>query len=272
MTIPMDPRPSRRSGGTRWTGGRRRRTDVELLGATEAAAIAATIGRQLRAARQARRLTQTAVASRIGITHSRYGDLERGIGAGAPLGLWIAAGLAVGRPIAVTASRGLDPDPIDAGHLGAQEFLLRRARTNRIGRSFELPTTSTPTTRFIDVNLRDDRHRTLIVTEIWNRFDDLGAGSRSFKRKLIDAQAAAVIAGGEGTPYRVTGCWVLRETAANRALVRRYAAILQTDLPGSSRAWATTLLDGADPPTEPGLVWIDLAATRIFELRPRTSR
>ena len=55
----------RRSGGEKWTGGRRRRTDVEIVGAREAAAMAATLGRDLRIARDSKRLTQAAVGKRI---------------------------------------------------------------------------------------------------------------------------------------------------------------------------------------------------------------
>jgi len=260
------------STAPRWTCGRRRRTGLAIAGARESAAIAAILGRELKKGRLARGLTQAQVAARIGVTHARYGDLERGNGAGAPFGLWIAAGLAVGRPIAVTTSRDRDPQPKDGGHLSAQERILRLARANGIAGTFELRTRPAPNSTFIDVGLRDDRYRTLGVVEICNRFDDLGAGSRSFKQKLVEAEALAVIAGGDGEPYRVSGCWVLRATAANQALARRYAAILQAQFPGSSRAWVATLTMGAEAPREPGLVWIDLAATRIFEFRPRPSR
>ena len=252
---------------SRWTGVRRRRTDVEIAGVREAAAIAATLGRELKNGRQARRLTQAQVGQRIGVTHARIGDLERGHGAGAPIGLWIAAGIAVGRPLAITTSRSLEHQPRDAGHLSAQEHVLQLARANGVAGTFELPTRPAPSATYIDVGLRDDRHRTLEVIEVWNRLDDVGAGSRSFRHKLSEAMALAVVAGGDGEPYRVAGCWVLRASAANRELVGRYPAIFETQFAGSSRGWVGTLTRGTPPPIQPGLVWIDLAATRICEAR-----
>ena len=258
---------ARNSGGAKWTGGRRRRTSIQIAGAREAGSIAASLGRELQSGRKAVRLTQADVGRRLGISHSRYGDLERGHGAGAPIGLWIAAGLTVGRPLAITVSRALSPQPRDGGHLSAQEHVLARARVSGITGTFELPTRRAPNASYIDVGLRDDRHRTLSVIEIWNRFDDLGAGSRSFSAKLVDAAALAVAVGGDQRPYRVAGCWVLRATAANRSLVARYPAILAAQFPGSSRAWARTLTTGAEPPAEPGITWVDLAGTRVFELR-----
>jgi transcriptional regulator with XRE-family HTH domain len=257
----------RRSGGGKWTGGRRRRTNVEVEGAREAAAIVAILGRDLRAGRQRRHLTQAAVGARIGVSRTRYGDMERGRGAGSPIGLWIAAAMAVGRPLAITASRNVEPEQRTAAHLSAQECVLRRATRNGVTGLFELQTRPAPNANYIDVCLRDDRRRTLSVNEIWNLLDDIGAGSRSFKRKLAEAHELAVVAGGDGEPYRVTGCWIFLATAANRALLLRYAAIFASLFPGSSRDWARSLNTGSEPPTEPGLVWIDLAGSRIFEAR-----
>lgn len=123
----------------RWSGGRRRRTTSQIIGAREAAAIAATLGRELRAARRTRRLTQAQVGASVGVTHARIGDLERGNGAGAPLGLWIAMGMAVGRPIEIAASREVEFEPRDAGHLAAQEHILRLAQANGIRGTLNCP-------------------------------------------------------------------------------------------------------------------------------------
>jgi transcriptional regulator with XRE-family HTH domain len=259
-------------GGAKWTGGRRRHTDIEIVGSREAAAIAATLGRDLRAARSVRRLTQRQVGERIGISHVRYGDLERGHGAGAPLGLWIAAGLAVGRPIAVSASRRTEGDQSTAGHLAAQELILRLARANGIPRTFEMPTRPAATSTWLDVGLRDDVRRVLSVVEIGNRIDDLGMVRRAFKRHLADADQLAAVAGGDQAPYRVAGCWVLTDTAANRELIARYPAIFASEFKGPSRLWVRALADGREPPHEPGLVWVDARASRLYEVRLPTSR
>jgi len=252
---------------SRWSGARRRRTVTAIEGAREAAAIAATLGRDIRAARRSRGLTQQAVGDRIGLTHSRVGDLERGHGAGAPLGVWIAAAIAVGRPLAIAASRPTDPEPRDAGHLAVQELILRYARENGANGTFELPARPATPALSIDVGLRDDRHRTLVLVEVWNRLDDLGAAVRTLHRKIAEAEGLAVIAGGDLESYRVAACWVMRATAANRQLVRRYPAILASEFRGSSRRWIQALANGAAAPLERGLIWADGNATRLFEAR-----
>jgi transcriptional regulator with XRE-family HTH domain len=257
----------RAAGGAKWTAGRRRRTGAALAGASESTALAATIGRQLREARRARQLTQAAAGERVGISHARWGQLERGHGSGAPLGLWIAAGIAVGRPMAISLTRSTTPLPREAGHLGAQEALLRWAAGAGNAGTFELQTRPAPNATYIDIGIRDDRRRLLEVIEVWNTIDDLGAATRLFKRKLAEAGEIAAAIGGEAGPFDVRGSWVLRDTAENRELVRRYPSVLRAQFPGSSPGWARALRHGAEPPGTPGIAWIDLAATRLFALR-----
>jgi hypothetical protein len=249
------------------TSVRRQLRQSRLLGNVEARTIAARVGATFRDARRARRLTQSQVGQVVGVHQSRISQLELGRGLGSPMGLWIAVGLAVGSPMAVGTSRSIDAEPRDAGHLAPQETNLRLAREHGVGGTFELPTRPAPNAPSIDVGLHDNRHRTLTVVEIWNRLDDLGAGVRSFNRKLLEAGELAVNAGGDGDAYRVAGCWVLRATAANRRLVARYPSIFAAQFTGSSRAWVRTLTTGAPAPTEAGMVWIDLAGKRVFEVR-----
>ena len=66
---------------------------------------------------------------------------------------------------------------------------------------------------------------------------------------------------------RVATCWLLVDTAANRALVKRYPEILRTRFTGSSPAWARALVNGSEPPILPGLCWIDPRAGRISAVR-----
>ena len=209
---------------------------ARLEGEREARSIATRLGGELREGRVRKRLTQKQVGDRIGVDQSRVCQMELGRGERAPLGAWIAFGIVVDRPLAISTSRSIEPEPRDAGHLGAQELIMRIARANGVHATFELPTRPQQPSLMVDVGLRDDRNRVLSITEIWNRMDDLGAARRTFRHKVAEAEELAVAVGGAKGPYRVSGCWVVRATAANRALLARYPAIFASEFPGSSRA------------------------------------
>jgi transcriptional regulator with XRE-family HTH domain len=244
----------------------RRRTNDELDGDREAGRIALVLGADLRRSRRQTRLTQEQVADRVGVKRARIGELERGKGASAPLALWVRLGKAVDRPFAAGFSRDLrePPEPTDAGHLEAQELVLRLARrTRRVG-EFELPTRSSGSAGVVDVALRDDAQRVAILVEVWNRLTDLGAASRSTSRKTLDVEEAILPVG-----YRLASCWLLVDNATNRAIVRRFPEIVRARFPGSSRDWARALVDGSEPPASPGIAWVDPRSGTISELRLR---
>jgi transcriptional regulator with XRE-family HTH domain len=252
---------------------RHRRTGFEVDGTIEASSIASSLGRDLRATARRRRLTQADLGRRVGLSGPRVGEIQRGQGASASLETWVKLGKAVGRPLAVSFSRDIDAhEPRDAGHLAAQELVLRLARRHGRRADFELPTRPSDPARSIDVALRDDAARALIVVEIWNRLDDLGAAARATSRKAVEAVGPAMIAARTGPAYRVALCWLLVDTVANRRLVARYPEILQTRFPGSSFGWARCLTEGSPPPDEAGLAWIDARSDRIVPLRLRTRR
>lgn len=251
----------------------RRRTNIQLDGSNLARSIAATLGSELMTTRKRRRLTQAALGQRVGLSRARVGELERGDGATAPIECWVRIGVAIDRPLAVGFSRPLDADsPRDAGHLAAQEVVLRLARQHGRRADFELPTKPSDPSRSIDVALRDLTARVLIVVEIWNRLDDLGAAARATSRKTAEAEAGAVAAMRVGPPDRVATCWLLVDTVANRALVARYPEILQSRFPGSSIAWVRCLVEGTAPPDAAGIAWIDPRTGRIVPLRRRGPR
>jgi len=247
---------------------RRSRTRFEIAGHREATAIAATLGGQVRKARRTRRLTQSTLAARIGLSGARLSEIERGLGTRAPLETWIALGAALDRPLAVTLSRPLqasDTDAADAGHLRIQEHVLRLARaTGRTG-TFELPTRPSDAARSTDVGLRDHPTETRILVECWNTIGDLGAAVRATNRKVAEAAAT-------WPDDRIASVWVVAASAANRALLARYPGIIDAAFPGSSRAWVRSLEQGTAPPLEPGLVWFDPAKARLAEHRRATIR
>ena len=249
---------------------RHRRTGFEVDGTIEASSIAGSLGRDLRTTARRRRLTQAELGRRIGLSRPRIGEIQRGQGASASLETWVKLGKAVGRPLAVSFSRDIDAqEPGDAGHLAAQELVLGLARRHGRRADFELPTRPSDPARSIDVALLDDSAHALIVVEIWNRLDDLGAAARATTRKAAEAEGSAMITVRTGPAYRVAVCWLLVDTAANRRLVARYPEILQSRFPGSSFAWARCLTEGIPPPTEAGLAWIDPRSSRIVPLRFR---
>ena len=214
---------------------RHRRTGYEVDGAIEASAIAGSLGRDLRTTAKRRRLTQAELARRVGLSGARVGEMQRGQGATAPLETWVKLGKAIGRRLAVSFSREIDPhEPRDAGHLAAQELVLGLARRHGRHADFELPTRPTDPARSIDVALRDGLDRTLIVVDHVNRLDDLGAAARATTRKVPEAEDLATVAAAAGRAYRASVCWLLVDTAANRRLVARYPEILQSRFPGSS--------------------------------------
>ncbi len=145
---------------------------------------------------------------------------------------------------------------------------MRLGRKAGYGRAFEVATRPADPGRSTDVGLRDDRRRILVLVECWNTIGDVGAAARSTDRKLAEAAALAVVAGGE-RPFAVRGVWVVRATARNRALLARYPEVFAARFPGSSAGWLAALTSDADPPAQPGLVWCDVAATRRFAWRRR---
>ena len=227
----------------------------------------ATLGRQLRLTRLDRGLTQAELAKLIGLEQARISEIERGEGGGSGVEMWIALGVALRRPVSIAFSRPTADALSDAAHLAPQELILRLAHAHGIAKTFELPTRPSNPARTVDVGLRDDRRRVLSLVEISNRIDDAGQTVRDHKRKVAEAEGLAAVLGGDGGPYRVAFCWVLRDTAANRDLVSRYPHVFSSEFPGSSRAWARSLMEGTEPPGQPGLVWVDLASTRVFERR-----
>ena len=154
------------------------------------------------------------------------------------------------------------------GHLAMQELVLRAGRTAGYVARFELATRPAEPWRSTDVGLSDRRHRRLLLVECWNTVGDVGASARATERKRAEVEALAVTRWGD-EPTAVGTVWVMRATARNRALVARYPEVFAARFPGSSIGWVRALLAGATPPDEPGLIWCDVAATRLFAWRHR---
>lgn len=215
-------------------------------------------------------MTQRVAADKVGISQTAWSRIETGLGRHVPLQTWVAIGVVLDRPLAVSLSRPLDAPrgSVDSGHLEIQEHVLRLARATGRHGTFELPTRPTDPSRSTDVGIRDDRHRVLIQVECWNTFGDLGAAIRATNRKTAEAAAHAIATtAGDTDPYRVATVWVVRASAGNRAIIARYPNIVDAAFPGSSRRWVAALTQGTEPPAAPGLVWYDPGTRRLTEHR-----
>jgi transcriptional regulator with XRE-family HTH domain len=247
---------------------KRRRQELAAEAARRNREQLARVGAEVRAARLRRALTQATLGERVGLARATVGALERGHGGGHTLDTWQRVAVALDRPLRLELSRDPLEEPIDAGHLAIQELVLRLGRLAGYRATFELPTRPTDPARATDVGLRDDRTRRLLLVECWNVIGDIGGAARSTNRKLADVAQAAYAFGGE-RPYRVAGCWVVRATMRNRELVARYPAVFAARFPGSSDRWVRALVEGAEPPDQPGLMWCDVRATRLYGWRRR---
>jgi transcriptional regulator with XRE-family HTH domain len=230
----------------------------------------ARLGAEVRTGREGKRLTQSRLGERVGLSQSAISPVERGFGGGLSLDAWQRCALAIDRPLVVTLQRDVTGDTTDAGHLAIQELVLRLGRAAAYGGRFELVTRPAEPWRSADVGLIDDRGGRLILVECWNTIGDLGAAARATDRKYGEAASLAIARWGE-RPHRVGCVWVVRASARNRALVARYPEILTARFRGSSARWVEALITRAAPPAEPGLVWTDLDATRLYAWRPRST-
>lgn len=244
-----------------------KRSRTRIVGQQRAALAAAKAGSELVQARKRRRLTQAALAGRIGISRARLAAIEAGRGGGAPLEVWFSLAEALGRYLRFEFARDPLQEPSDAGHLSIQELVLRVAQPAGWERAFEARSRASGSDRSVDVRLLDRIGRRLVIAECWNTFGDLGAAARSSNDKVRDAEQQAVAIAGEGEPFEVGLVWIVRDTKANRALVNRYEHIFATRFPGSSAQWVATLTKRGPMPKEPGLVWCDVNATRLFARR-----
>ncbi len=242
------------------------RVTARVDGIVESRRLAASLGAEVRAARERRRLTQAALGRRVGLSQSRVSAIERGLGVGVPFEVWVGLGIALGRPLSVAFSRPTDSAETltDAGHLEIQEYLLEIGRRNGRHGWFEQPSRPSDPSHSIDVFDIDPANACLLILEAWNRFGDLGAAARSSDRKVAETAERARRANG---PARVCLCWVVRDTAANRAIVRRCPQVLASRFRATSSRWVAALENGAQPPSEPGIVWFDPSRRRLRAMR-----
>jgi transcriptional regulator with XRE-family HTH domain len=223
----------------------------------------ATIGRTVRSMRMLRGWTQADLGERSGMGRMMVSRIEGGMSA-IDADVLERLGVAFGVPVLLGFGRDPMEDVADAGHLAIQELALRLARAAGFTAQFELATRPQTPRHSIDVAVADDRRRIAIVIECWNTFGDIGAAARSTARKVAELEA---LVARWGEDIAVSSVWIVRDTARNRELIARYPEVFRSRFPGSSVAWVAALTAGGPIPTDAGLVWCDLRATRIFARR-----
>ena len=245
-----------------------KRPAARIRGASIAKDAVAKLGREIKQSRQRRRLHQQALADRVGVSRALVAKIEAGHATGTAPEIWFALAVSLDRFLKFEFARDPLQELADAGHADIQELVLRVVKPCGYRGGFELRTRPTDPSRSIDVPLLSHQQRRLVIVECWNTFGDLGGAARSSQQKQAFASEAAVVLGGDGDPYAVGMCWIVRDTKRNRELVARYQHIFDAFLPGSSLAWVKALtVSGAPMPAQPGLVWCDLRATRLFARR-----
>ena len=216
-------------------------------------------------------MTQAILGAKCRLSQSTISDMEIGHGGGLSAIAWQRLAIVLDLPFKVELGRDSLEEPVDAGHLGVQELVLRIGRRAGYRRTFELATKPSDPSRSTDVGLIDDTNRRLLQVECVNTFGNINASIRSSDLKRAEAEALA-IAISHGRPYAVHVVWVVRATRRNRHLLATYPELFESRFTGSSRAWVRALTAGTPPPASPGLVWCDVNATRIFEWRSRQRR
>ena len=189
------------------------------------------------------------------VEHGRSGDIS--------IDTLQRVALASGRPLRLELERDREEEPRDAAHLAIQELVMRVARAAGYRATFELPTRPADPSRSVDVGLRDDRRRLLVLGECWNRFGDVGAGARSSDRKRAEAERLAGVFGGED-PDEVRSCWIVRATPLNRALVARYPELFAASRAprNSGYGHSPTAASRQRSPASSGPTWQRRASSR----------
>jgi transcriptional regulator with XRE-family HTH domain len=239
---------------------RRRSSRYERQGEERARLIATRLGTALRESRASAGLSQAEVAVRSGLSQTHISHLERGKGSGTSLETWAIVAAAVGDQLVGFLERAPGADrPRDAEHLKRQNTLIRIASG---GGWRSLPELALDPgnlrSRSIDVVLVRRATGEAVVAEIWDWFDDVGAGLRSLDAKV------ATLAARQGPETHVGALYVVRDTRRNRLLIADVRELFAARFGGSAHAWLVALTNPERRlPNAPGLLWSDKSGTAL---------
>ncbi len=236
------------------------------VGRARAETVAARLGTALRDARQAAALSQADVAERAGMSQPFISHLERGRGTAASIETWSCVAAAVGEQYVGFLERAPGAgQPRDLEHLRRQSALVEIARTGGWTALPELAIDpGNARSRSIDVALVRRVRGEAVVAEIWDWFDDVGAGMRSLDAKTATLATRLAVEPPPTGIWRVRGLYIVRDTRRNRALVGELRPLFAARFPGSSVAWLAALGDPERPvPEADGLLWSDSSGTAL---------
>jgi transcriptional regulator with XRE-family HTH domain len=201
--------------------------------------VAVRLGTALREARQAVALSQADVAERAGMSQPFISHLERGRGTAASIETWSCVAAAVGEQYVGFLERAPGAGrPRDLEHLRRQSALVEIARTGGWTALPELAIDpGSARSRSIDVALVRRVRGEAVVAEIWDWFDDVGAGMRTLDAKRVTLATRLAVEPRPPTGiWRVRGLYVVRDTRRNRALVGSSGRSSQQGSPARRRA------------------------------------
>ena len=256
------------------TVGRRTRVGPKVVaGRRRADVVANRLGVALRDARRRAGMRQLDIARAAGISQTRVGELERGLGSGATIETWALAAAAAGEQFVafLELAPGATP-PRDIEHLRRQASLIELARRGGWAAMPEMALDRDAIrSRSADVVLIRLERREAILAEIWDWFDDVGASLRSLDGKR-DALARRLEAAHPGARWSIRCLFVVRATRRNAALVSELRSLFRARFPSRSTEWLRSL---ATPdsrlPEGDGFLWstaeLELRASRLDQRR-----
>lgn len=244
----------------------------ELAGRRRSRTVATRLGTALREARQAMAVEQSEVAARAGVSQPLVSYLERGLGAGTSLDAWARVAAALGEQLVAFLEHSPGADrPRDLEHLKRQSALVAIAATGGWQALPELAIDPAgPRWRSIDVALVRRATGEAVVAEIWDWFDDVGAGFRGLDIKGAALTLRLAATHHSSKPWTIRALYVVRNTRRNHSLVAELGPLFGARFRGSSGTWLRALTDaGQRLPSGDGLLWSDRAGTALRGSRLR---
>jgi transcriptional regulator with XRE-family HTH domain len=179
----------------------------------------------------------------------------------------VAVGGALGADLSIRAYPTTGPVIHDRGQARIVEELLRIAAP--VWHGIPEVAVQRPARGFIDVVFDSQSLATIVATEVESRIDRLEQQLRWAQDKAASLPSAAM------WPYLVgdrstSRLLVLRSTAANRELARRFEATLRAAYPARAAEVFASLTTGSPWPG-PGILWADVRGdvARILDRPPR---